>query len=214
MNVCLAGAQQRVSSIFCVGRNYAAHAAELGNAMEEEPVVFLKPAAALLHGGQPLQLPAFSQDVHYECELLVLIGRDADNVGEDDALQYVAGYGIGLDLTARDVQSEVKAKGLPWTKAKGFRGAACVSDFVPAGALDPLAARFTLQVNGQLRQQGDTTLMRFSVPYIVSYLSQVYGLRAGDVIFTGTPEGVGQLHAGDVLQLDLGVVQAQWQVAA
>jgi len=199
MNVCLAGVEQRVSTVFCIGRNYAAHAAELGNAMEEEPVVFLKPAAALLQGGQPLQLPAFSQDVHYECELL--------------ALQYVAGYGIGLDLTARDVQTEVKAKGLPWTKAKGFRGAACVSAFVPAGELDPLAARFTLQVNGQLRQQGDTTLMRFSVPYIVSYLSQVYGLRAGDVIFTGTPEGVGQLHAGDVLQLDLGVVQAQWQVA-
>ena len=181
--------------------------------MEEEPVVFLKPAAALLREGHPLHLPAFSQDVHYECELLVLIGRDADNIREADALQYVAGYGIGLDLTARDVQGEVKAKGLPWTKAKGFRGAACVSAFVPASELDPLAARFTLQVNGQLRQQGDTTLMRFSVPYIVSYLSQVYGLRAGDVIFTGTPEGVGQLHAGDVLQLDLGVVQAQWQVA-
>ncbi len=213
MNVCLAGVEQRVSTLFCIGRNYAAHAAELGNAMEEEPVVFLKPAAALLREGHPLHLPAFSQDVHFECELLVLIGRDADNIREADALQYVAGYGIGLDLTARDVQGEVKAKGLPWTKAKGFRGAACVSAFVPASELDPLAARFTLQVNGQLRQQGDTTLMRFSVPYIVSYLSQVYGLRAGDVIFTGTPEGVGQLHAGDVLQLDLGVVQAQWQVA-
>jgi len=185
MNIRLQGEDHRVGTIFCIGRNYADHAAELGNAMEEEPVVFLKPAAALQAEG---------------------------NVAE--ALDYVAGYGIGLDLTARDVQSEVKAKGLPWTKAKGFRGAACVSDFVPASALDPLAARFTLHVNDQLRQQGDTTLMRFSVPFLVSYLSQLYGLRAGDLIYTGTPAGVGQLQPGDRLALDLGVVQAQWQVAA
>lgn len=210
----LAGCLHRVNTVFCIGRNYAAHAAELGNVMEEEPVVFLKPTAALLADGQPLRLPAFSSEVHYECELLVLVGRDADNVSVDEALKYVAGYGVGLDLTARDVQNEVKAKGLPWTKAKGFRGAACVSAFVPASVLDPLAARFTLHVNGELRQQGDTTLMRFSVPYLVSYLSQVYGLRAGDIIYTGTPAGVGRLHGGDRLALDLGVVQAQWQVAA
>lgn len=214
MYVRLEGEEQRVGTIFCIGRNYADHAAELGNAMEEEPVVFLKPAAALLAEGKPLVLPVFSQDVHFECELLVLLGRDADDVSEDEALACVAGYGIGLDLTARDVQSEVKAKGLPWTKAKGFRGAACVSRFVPASALDPLAAGFTLHVNGQLRQQGDTRLMRFSVPFILSYLSRVYGLRAGDIIYTGTPAGVGQLHAGDQLALDLGVVQAHWQVAA
>lgn len=214
MNVWLQGESRAVGTIFCIGRNYADHAAELGNAMEEEPVVFLKPAAALLAEGAPLTLPAFSRDVHFECELLVLIGRDADNVGVAEALDYVAGYGIGLDLTARDVQSEVKAKGLPWTKAKGFRGAACVSRFVPANALDPLAARFTLHVNDVLRQQGDTTLMRFSVPFLVSYLSQLYGLRAGDLIYTGTPAGVGQLQPDDRLALDLGVVQAQWQVAA
>ena len=214
MNVWLQDESRDVGTIFCIGRNYADHAAELGNAMEEEPVVFLKPAAALLAEGAPLTLPAFSRDVHFECELLVLIGRDADNVSAAEALDYVAGYGIGLDLTARDVQSEVKAKGLPWTKAKGFRGAACVSRFVPATALDPLAARFTLHVNGELRQQGDTTLMRFSVPFLVSYLSQLYGLRAGDILYTGTPAGVGQLQPGDQLALDLGVVQAQWQVAA
>ncbi len=214
MNIRLQGEDHRVGTIFCIGRNYADHVAELGNAMEEEPVVFLKPAAALQAEGKPLVLPGFSQDVHFECELLVLIGRDADNVGVAEALDYVAGYGIGLDLTARDVQSEVKAKGLPWTKAKGFRGAACVSHFVPASALDPLAARFTLHVNDVLRQQGDTTLMRFSVPFLVSYLSQLYGLRAGDILYTGTPAGVGQLQPGDRLALDLGVVQAQWQVAA
>lgn len=204
----------RVGTIFCIGRNYAAHAAELGNVMEEEPVVFLKPAASLLAEGQPLVLPAFSREVHFECELVVLIGRDADNVSEDDALACVAGYGIGLDLTARDVQAEIKARGLPWTKAKGFRGAACVSRFVPAAQLDPQQARFTLHVNGELRQQGDTSLMRFSVPYLVSYLSRLYGLREGDIVYTGTPAGVGALYAGDRLALDLGVVQAQWQVAA
>lgn len=215
MHVQLSGTAQRVNTVFCIGRNYAAHAAELGNAVESEPVVFLKPNAALLREGSPIVLPDYSRDVHYECELVLLIGKDADHVDEAAALSCIAGYGIGLDLTARDVQSVVKAKGLPWTKAKGFRGAACVSDFVAANLVaDPARLQFDLHVNGEPRQHGDTALMQFPVATIVSYLSRIYGLRAGDLVFTGTPEGVGRLQGGDRLQLALpGLLQAEWQVA-
>lgn len=215
MPIFLAGQPQHVNSIFCIGRNYAAHAAELGNAIEAEPIVFLKPNSALLAEGVPIVLPDYSRDVHYECELVLLIGQDADDVSAAEAMAHVAGYAIGLDLTARDVQSEVKAKGLPWTKAKGFRGAACVSDFVAANLVsDATQLTFSLMVNGEQRQRGESALMLFPVAEIVSYLSRIYGLRAGDVIFTGTPEGVGALQGGDVLALDLhGMVQASWVVA-
>ncbi|WP_174875577.1 fumarylacetoacetate hydrolase family protein [Vogesella oryzae] len=215
MNVELGGQPQRVNTVFCIGRNYAAHAAELGNAVEPEPLVFLKPNAALLPVGEPIRLPSYSSDVHYECELVVLIGEGGDDIAEADALRHVAGYGIGLDLTARDVQGEAKRRGLPWTKAKGFRGAACISSFVPATALDPAAANFTLHVNGELRQQGDSRLMLYPVATIISYLSRTYGLQAGDLIYTGTPEGVGPLQPGDQLQLALQHgPQAHWQVLA
>ena len=215
MNVELGGQPQRVNTVFCIGRNYAAHAAELANAVEPEPLVFLKPNAALQPVGELIRLPAYSCDVHYECELVVLIGHGGDDIAETDALRHVAGYAIGLDLTARDVQGEAKRKGLPWTKAKGFRGAACVSAFVPAGTIDPAAANFTLHINGELRQQGDSRLMLYPVATIISYLSRIYGLQAGDLIYTGTPEGVGALQPGDQLQLVLQHgPQASWQVAA
>lgn len=205
-----------VKNIFCIGRNYVAHAVELGNTVEEEPLVFLKPDSALLATGQPLHLPSWSSDVHYECELVLQIGKDADNIAEQDAMSVVSGYAIGLDLTARDVQSEAKKKGLPWTKAKGFRGAACLSDFVPAANVaDPHALSFTLKINDELRQRGDVGLMVYSLPVLISYLSRIYGLRAGDIIYTGTPAGVGPLSVGDVCRVDLdGHVQAEWQVVA
>ena len=214
--VMLDGVAQQVSNIFCIGRNYAAHVAELGNQLEEEPLVFLKPTSALTLSGQPMRLPAYSADVHHECELVMLIGKDGSDIPAADALSHIAGVGIGLDLTARDVQSEAKQGGKPWTKAKGFRHAACVSDFVGSSHVDlgqPFS--FSLQVNGETRQQGDTSLMLYPLATIISYLSQVYGLTAGDLIYTGTPQGVAALHTGDVLHLQLdGVVSADWTVSA
>ena len=214
--VVLDGVKQEVSNIFCIGRNYAAHVAELGNQLEEEPLVFLKPTSALSLSGQDIVLPAYSSDVHHECELVLLIGKGGNDIPAADALSHIAGVGIGLDLTARDVQSEAKQGGKPWTKAKGFRHAACVSEFVGSSRLD-LSQPFTfsLQVNGDVRQQGDTSLMLYPLATIINYLSETYGLTAGDLIYTGTPQGVAALHAGDVLHLQLdGAVSADWAVAA
>lgn len=206
---------QAVENIFCIGRNYAEHIAELNHQRDSEMPVFLKPTSSLLHSGQPIHLPAYSENVHYECELLLLIGQNTDNLTPGNALDCVAGYGIGLDLTARDVQNIAKDKGLPWLKAKGFRHAACVSEFVPKAALPEIGdVHFTLTINGTIRQHGHTAQMLYSVPELLIFLAQTYGLQTGDVIFTGTPAGVGRLQAGDKLQLDLqGVVEAQFQVA-
>lgn len=213
--VMLEGVAQNISNIFCIGRNYAAHVAELGNQLEEEPLVFLKPTSALSLNGQQIVLPDYSADVHHECELVLLIGKGGDDIAAADALSHVAAYGIGLDLTARDVQSEAKKGGKPWTKAKGFRHAACVSDFVAASRVDASQPfTFSLQVNGETRQQGDTSLMLYPLATLISHLSQLYGLSAGDLIYTGTPQGVAALHAGDVLHLQLdGLVAADWTVA-
>ena len=211
----MAGGEITVGNVFCIGRNYAAHAAELGNAVEtEEPMVFLKPTSSVLKVGEPLRLPAWSQDVHHEAELVLLIGRDARDIGPERALSVVAGYGIGLDLTARDVQAQAKQKGHPWTKSKGFPGAACISDFVPADDVAGASRfRFSLTVNGTVRQSGDTDLMLFPLPVLVSYLSRQYGLSAGDMIYTGTPAGVGPLQAGDCLLLTLdGLIEARFKV--
>ncbi|MDO4794585.1 MAG: fumarylacetoacetate hydrolase family protein [Brachymonas sp.] len=203
-----------VNNIYCIGRNYVDHVAELKNEMPEELVVFMKPNNSLLPSGGTIHLPAYSQSVHYECELLLLIGRDSDAASIENPLDCVAAYGVGLDLTARDVQIRLKEKGLPWTKAKGFRGAACVSDFVPARQIsDPQNCEFTLHINGELRQHGRCMHMIHSLPDILRELADTYGLCAGDVVFTGTPAGVGLLHAGDRLLLDLaGQVQATFNV--
>ncbi|AXE33522.1 fumarylacetoacetate hydrolase family protein [Chromobacterium phragmitis] len=205
----------RVGNIFCIGRNYAAHAAELGNRVETEPLVFLKPTSALLDESEPIRLSDYSRDVHHECELVALIGKGGNDIPLARALSHVAGYGVGLDLTARDVQAGAKRNGHPWTKAKGFRGAACVSALAPAASVaDPQRLTFELRVNGQLRQQGDAGLMLFSLADQISYLSRIYGLSDGDLIFTGTPEGVARLASGDRLDLSLhGLAAAHWEVA-
>ncbi|TDR82110.1 fumarylacetoacetate hydrolase family protein [Paludibacterium purpuratum] len=210
----LEGRPVAVATIFCVGRNYAAHIAELNNVRDDLPLVFLKPQSALLGPGGRLTLPKYSHDVHHECELVLLIGRDADHLPVEQALDAVAGYGVGLDLTARDIQGELKAKGHPWTRAKGFRGSACVSDFVAASRVpDPARLRFSLSVGDDVRQRGDSAMMLHGVAELVSWLSAEYGLQAGDLIYTGTPEGVGPIHAGAHLVAELdGLVSAQWDV--
>lgn len=193
-----------IANIFCVGRNYAAHAAEMNSPTLDLPMIFLKPSSAVATEKKPIQLPTFSQDVHYETELVILIGKGGVAITQENAWDYIAGYGIGLDLTARDIQAEAKKKGHPWTLAKGFIGAACVSQFVAANELkNPSDCHFTLLHNGELKQSGETRLMLFSIPYLISYISSVFGLTEGDLIFTGTPEGVGKLNSGDKLQLNL-----------
>ncbi|MFS6937278.1 fumarylacetoacetate hydrolase family protein [Neisseria animaloris] len=203
-----------VNNIYCIGRNYVDHIAELKNGMPAEPVVFMKPNNSILHSGSTIRLPVYSYSVHYESELVLLIGKDSDGLDYDDLTEIIAGYGVGLDLTARDVQSRLKEKGLPWTKAKGFRGAACVSEFIEPDKLrNPNNCKFTFKVNGKIRQCGETSHMIYPLPEILKELAETYGLCKGDVVFTGTPAGVGELHTGDKLELDLAeTVQAFFDV--
>lgn len=198
------GTAHRVATIFCIGRNFAAHVNELGNRQESEPVVFLKPQSALSLEGEPIILPEWSSDIHYEAELVMLIGKGGKHIARERALSHVTGYGLGLDLTARDRQSQAKAAGLPWAICKGFDQSACLSRFIEPSALaDPQRCQFSLNINGQLRQLGKTELMLFDLTTIITYLSAMFTLSPGDIIFTGTPEGVGQLHARDELHLEL-----------
>ena len=194
-----------IANIFCIGRNYAAHVAELGNRPAQDPVVFIKPTSAILNAGGVIELPRFSNDVHYEAELVMLVGKGGKNIDQDQALEHIAGYGLGLDLTARDLQTQAKKAGLPWAVGKGFDGSACVSGFVPASRIeDPLAIEFQMQLNGVLKQHGEVRKMLFPLPFVIAYLSRVFTLQAGDLIYTGTPEGVGPLTHGDHLQLSMG----------
>lgn len=196
------GQRAALGNIFCIGRNYTEHVKELRNTKPDEPVVFLKPTSSLVQAGDNIKLPAYSRDVHHECELVIYIKEDAVDVSEEKALNYVGGYAIGLDLTARDVQTELKSKGLPWEKAKGFPTAACVSNFITRDKVNDIQSQdFCLKVNGEIRQQGNSRDMMFSCQQIISYLSRIYGLQAGDIIYTGTPAGVAAIESGDVLEL-------------
>ena len=193
-----------VNNIFCIGRNFAKHISELGNSGGETPVVFLKPTSALAREGTAIRLPHFSQNVHHEVEIVILIGKDGSGIPREQALDHVLGYGIGLDLTARDTQDELKKKGLPWMISKGFDTSACVSSFLKASEIpDTAGMSFSLDVNGVTRQSGNSGMMLFPLPDLVAYLSSVATLHFGDIIFTGTPEGVAQIHSGDVLTLNL-----------
>lgn len=200
----LPGLDLPVGSLWCIGRNYAEHARELGNALPQAPVVFLKPASSLVGDGAVIAWPAEIGAVHHEVELVVAIGRGGSRIGRDAALAHVAGYAVGIDLTARDLQSKAKAAGLPWTEAKGRDGFAPLSRFVPAAAVaDPAALVLELWVNGERRQAGHVADMLWDVPALIAYLSERYTLRPGDLIFTGTPSGVGPLSPGDRVEAAL-----------
>lgn len=195
----------RVTNIFCIGRNYAGHIAELGGKREENesPLVFLKPTSAL-NTEKTIHLPSISQEIDYETELLLLIGQSARQIKPEHSLSYISGYGIGLDITARDLQAVARKKGWPWAIAKGFDHAACVSEFIPAAEIaDPSKLHFQMKQNGVVRQQGFVKEMLFDIPYLVSYLSTVFTLQPGDLIFTGTPEGIGRLQKGDQIEISL-----------
>ena len=187
--------------IICIGRNYGAHARELGNAMPEEPVFFLKPSTALLLPGSPIRLPAFSTDVQHELEVVFRVAQGGSAIPEAQALSHLDAYTLGLDLTARDVQNEQKAKGLPWEKAKAWDGSAPISDQWVAldAATDLSDIRFELERNGTTVQQGNTADMLFPVSRLVAYVSKFITFEPGDLLFTGTPEGVGPITSGDLL---------------
>ncbi|MGC3946970.1 MAG: fumarylacetoacetate hydrolase family protein [Chryseolinea sp.] len=187
--------------IFAIGRNYAEHIKELNNERPDEPVIFTKPDSAVLRNNAPFYYPDFSKDVHYEVELVLRICKEGKNVEEKFAHKYYDAVGIGVDFTARDLQQKAKDKGLPWDIAKGFNGSAPISDkFLPVSAFGDLKnINFSLQVDGETKQQGNTSLMLFSFDYIILYLSRFFTLKTGDLIFTGTPKGVGPVKVGNVL---------------
>ena len=187
--------------IICIGRNYVNHAKELGNAIPSEPVFFLKPDTAISPKGHPFFIPDFTSNVHYEVELVIKINRLGKHIEERFAHKYYQEIGLGIDFTARDVQEEVKAKGLPWEKAKGFDGSAVISrSFIPKEELDLNNINFTLEKNGDTVQVGNSKDMLFNFDKIIAYISQFYTLKIGDLIYTGTPAGVGQVNNGDILK--------------
>src|SRR5512137_2195073 len=195
------GQEFDIGKIVCLARNYAEHARELGNETPAAPVLFMKPASSVIGDGGMVRIPTWSQECHYEVELAVLIGTQAREVPLSDAMRHVAGYAVAIDMTLRDVQNALKAKGLPWEIAKGFDSACPLSDFVPASAVaDPHNLHLTLAVNGEQRQDGCSSDMINRVPQIIAHVSGIFTLEPGDVILTGTPAGVGPVVAGDVME--------------
>lgn len=191
-----------VHRIYCVGRNYAAHAREMGNDPDREPPFFFsKPADAVVGNNADVAYPQATENLHHEVELVVAIGRGGVNISERDALQHIYGYAVGNDLTRRDLQAVAKAAGRPWDTAKGFDQSAPMAEIHPASDYGhAISGDITLSVNGELRQQGRIEDMIWSVPEVISTLSDLYALHPGDLIFTGTPAGVAALARGDVVE--------------
>jgi acylpyruvate hydrolase len=187
--------------IFAIGRNYVEHIQELHNERPDDPVIFTKPDTALLRNNAPFYYPDFSMDIHHEVELVLKIAKEGKNIAEKFASKYYDSIGIGIDFTARDLQQKAKEKGLPWDIAKGFNGSAPVSEkFIPVAEFNDLKnISFKLEVDGVCKQQGNSSLMLFSFEYIISYLSRFFTLKQGDLIFTGTPKGVGPVKVGNKL---------------
>lgn len=197
----------RVGKVVCLGRNYAEHIAELGNAVPDRPVIFLKPATSIIGAGEQIVIPGYSRECHHEVELALLIGKWGKNIAAADAMQHIAGYGVAIDLTLRDVQNELKQKGLPWEIAKGFDTSCPLSDFRAAADIaDPHQLPLRLWVNDQLRQEGNSAQMIHRIPAILHEISKIFTLEEGDVILTGTPSGVGPVVSGDRLCAEIGQV--------
>ena len=194
------GQEFRVGKVVCLARNYVDHIRELGNAVPDAPVLFIKPATSIIGNGGQVVIPPTSRDCHHEVELAVLIGRTVKNIAPEAAMDCIAGYGVGIDLTLRDVQAALKAKGLPWEAAKGFDTACPLSDFVPAAQVaDPHALPIRFTIDGAVKQDATTALMMRKLPEIINYAASLFTLEAGDVILTGTPAGVGPVASGQRL---------------
>lgn len=189
-----------VGKIACVGKNYLEHAKELGDVIPEKPVIFLKPSSSIIFSGEKIFYPEFSNSLHYETELVVLIGKTGKKIQRYNTYDHIAGYAVGLDMTLRDLQSEAKRLGHPWTISKCFDTSTVLSEFVPASEIkNPNKLDIKLWVNGELKQNDNTSSMIFSVEEIIEYLSFYFTLEEGDIIFTGTPKGVGEVKIGDRL---------------
>ncbi len=186
--------------IICIGRNYAEHAKELGNEIPENPVIFMKPDTAILKKGSDFYIPEFSDDVHYELEVVLKISKGGKYIQEEKASNYFDEIGLGIDFTARDLQSKLKEKGLPWELAKGFDGSAVVSEFYKKSDFNIKNLNFSLLKNKEKVQDGNTSMMIFSPEKIIAFVSQYFTLKTGDLIFTGTPKGVGKVAENDILQ--------------
>jgi len=187
--------------IICVGRNYAAHANELGNEIPDEPVIFMKPKSALLQSHTPFYYPEFTNELHYECEVVLRVSKNGKYIQERHAGNYYNAVSVGIDFTARDLQQELIKKGLPWEKCKAFDNSAAVGKFVDITPdLNKKNINFSLYKNKELVQQGNSGKMIFSIDTIVSHISNYFSLNIGDLIFTGTPAGVGECVVGDELE--------------
>ncbi len=188
--------------IICIGRNYTAHAKELGNEIaEDEPVIFMKPKNALLQNHVPFYYPEFTNELHYECELVLRVSKNGKYIQERHASNYYNAISVGIDFTARDLQNDLKAKGLPWEKAKAFDNSALVGKFIDIiPGFNKKNINFSLNINDELKQQGNSSEMVFNFDSIVAHISKYFSLNIGDLIFTGTPAGVGECVVGDVLE--------------
>ncbi len=186
--------------IICIGRNYSEHAKELGNEVPEDPVIFMKPDTAVLKKGSDFYIPNFSDDVHYELEVVLKISKGGKYIQKENAGKHYDEIGLGIDFTARDLQTKLKNKCLPWELAKGFDGSAVISDFVSKASYDLQNLNFSLTKNNEQVQSGNTKDMIFSFNDVIAFVSQYFTLRVGDLIFTGTPKGVDRVSENDFLE--------------
>tara|TARA_R110002124_G_scaffold287346_1_gene473482 strand:- start:33774 stop:34427 length:654 start_codon:yes stop_codon:yes gene_type:complete len=199
------GLDLAIKSIYCIGRNYAEHAKELNNPLPTSPIVFLKPQSSICFDDDEIIIPTQSSDVHHEVELVIAISKKGKNITESDAIEHIEGIGIGIDFTARDIQQKAKEAGHPWSVAKGFDTFAPISRFVPVNKnIDLENIDLELSVNGVKRQSGNSSQMIFSIASLISYLSEIFTLYPGDLIFTGTPSGVSSIQSGDRITASLG----------
>ncbi len=190
--------------IFCIGRNYAEHAKEMGNGVPEEPIIFMKPKSALVQGHTPFYYPEFTNELHYEAELVVRVSKNGKYIQEKHASNYYNAISVGIDFTARDIQQQLKEKGLPWEKAKAFDNSAAVGKFIDIGpAINKKNINFTLTKNKEVVQKANSSEMIFTIDQIVANISNYFSINIGDLIYTGTPAGVGECIVGDLLEVYL-----------
>jgi len=194
-----------IGKLVCLARTYKKHAEEMNSEVAKDPVLFLKPASSVIFNGESIIIPEMSKCLHHEVEMGIVIGKRCKKVSKEEALDYVLGYLVGLDITARDIQSDAKKKGWPWDIAKGFDTFAPISDVVlKAEVQDPNNLDILLKVNGEIKQKSNTNNMSYSVEQIIEFISHIMTLESGDLIMTGTPEGVGEIVTGDVIDAELG----------
>jgi 2-keto-4-pentenoate hydratase/2-oxohepta-3-ene-1,7-dioic acid hydratase in catechol pathway len=194
-----------IGKLVCLARSYKKHAQEMKSEIPKEPVIFLKPASSVIFNGDTIKIPKISNNIHHEVELGVVIGKKCKNISKKDAMNHILGYLVALDITARDIQSDMKKKGWPWTIAKSFDTFAPISEVIlKENVTNPQNLDISLLVNGEERQNSNTSFMIFTIEDIVEYISNVMTLEPGDLILTGTPEGVSQIKRGDILEAKLG----------